>query len=233
MTIACTMRHLPTDRVLLAPSILAADFCHLGDSIAAAASGGADIIHVDIMDGHFVPNLSMGPAIVQAVRPVTSLPFDVHLMLSEPGRYLAAFIDAGADHITLHVESEGNLAELFDQIRSAGCSTGITLRPGTPAISLAPYLSLVDLVLVMTVEPGFGGQSFMAAQLSKVSEIKAMIDATGRTIHLEVDGGIGPGNAAQVVAAGANVLVAGSSVFQAAGGVAAGIAALRAAAQPQ
>lgn len=229
MTTDRTMRHLPTDRVYLAPSILAADFCHLGDSVAAADAGGADVIHLDIMDGHFVPNLSFGPAVVKALRPVTNLPFDVHLMLSQPGRYLDAFLDAGADHITLHVESEGDLAELFGRLDAAGCSSGITLRPGTPAISLAPYLPLVDLILVMTVEPGFGGQSFMAAQLNKVSEIRDMIAASGRPIHLEVDGGLGAGNASQVIAAGANMLVAGSSVFQANGGVAAGLAALRAA----
>ncbi|MGI6354440.1 MAG: ribulose-phosphate 3-epimerase [Lentisphaeria bacterium] len=226
-----TMRSLSVDQVQIAPSILAADFCRLGDSVTAIAEGGADVVHIDIMDGHFVPNLSMGPAIVKAIRPLTSLPFDVHLMLSSPGRYVAAFVDAGADHITIHVESEGDLAAILREIHDAGCTAGITLRPGTPAISLAPYLPLVEMVLVMTVEPGFGGQSFMAAQLAKVREIKAMIQAIGRPIHLEVDGGIGAGNAGAVVAAGANVLVAGSSVYNAKGGAAAGISAIRAAVQ--
>lgn len=225
------MRSLSVDQVQIAPSILAADFSRLGESVGAAAAGGADVIHVDVMDGHFVPNLSMGPAIVKAIRPVTSLPFDVHLMLSEPGRYLAAFVDAGADHITIHVESEGDLAGVLREIHAAGCTAGVTLRPGTPAISLAPYLPMVEMVLVMTVEPGFGGQSFMAAQLAKIREIKAMIQASGRPIHLEVDGGLGAGNVAQVVAAGANVLVAGSSVYNAQGGVGAGISAIRAAAR--
>ncbi len=226
-----TMRSLSVDQVQIAPSILAADFSRLGESVVGAAAGGADVIHVDVMDGHFVPNLSMGPAIVKAIRPVTSLPFDVHLMLSEPGRYLAAFVDAGADHITIHVESEGDLAGVLREIHAAGCTAGVTLRPGTPAISLAPYLPMVEMVLVMTVEPGFGGQSFMAAQLAKIREIKAMIQASGRPIHLEVDGGLGAGNVAQVVAAGANVLVAGSSVYNAQGGVGAGISAIRAAAR--
>jgi ribulose-phosphate 3-epimerase len=225
------MRSLSVDQVQIAPSILAADFSRLGESVVGAAAGGADVIHVDVMDGHFVPNLSMGPAIVKAIRPVTSLPFDVHLMLSEPGRYLAAFVDAGADHITIHVESEGDLAGVLREIHAAGCTAGVTLRPGTPAISLAPYLPMVEMVLVMTVEPGFGGQSFMAAQLAKIREIKAMIQASGRPIHLEVDGGLGAGNVAQVVAAGANVLVAGSSVYNAQGGVGAGISAIRAAAR--
>lgn len=225
------MRSLSIDQVQIAPSILAADFSRLGESVVGAAAGGADVIHVDVMDGHFVPNLSMGPAIVKAIRPVTSLPFDVHLMLSEPGRYLAAFVDAGADHITIHVESEGDLAGVLREIHAAGCTAGVTLRPGTPAISLAPYLPMVEMVLVMTVEPGFGGQSFMAAQLAKIREIKAMIQASGRPIHLEVDGGLGAGNVAQVVAAGANVLVAGSSVYNAQGGVGAGISAIRAAAR--
>lgn len=225
------MRSLSVDQVQIAPSILAADFSRLGESVVGAAAGGADVIHVDVMDGHFVPNLSMGPAIVKAIRPVTSLPFDVHLMLSEPGRYLAAFVDAGADHITIHVESEGDLVGVLREIHAAGCTAGVTLRPGTPAISLAPYLPMVEMVLVMTVEPGFGGQSFMAAQLAKIREIKAMIQASGRPIHLEVDGGLGAGNVAQVVAAGANVLVAGSSVYNAQGGVGAGISAIRAAAR--
>ncbi|MBR5838680.1 MAG: ribulose-phosphate 3-epimerase, partial [Victivallales bacterium] len=146
---------------LVAPSILAADFSRLGEAISGVEAGGADLLHVDIMDGHFVPNLSMGPGVVSCIRKGSDLPFDVHLMLSEPGRYIEPFVKAGADHITVHVESRGDLADVIRQIHDLGCSAGITLRPGTPATSLRPYLEMVEMVLVMTVEPGFGGQSFM------------------------------------------------------------------------
>ena len=193
-------------QTLVAPSILAADFANLGADVRAAEAGGADVIHVDIMDGHFVPNLSLGPGIVKAIRPYSSLPFDVHLMLSNPSKFVDAFVKAGADHITIHVESEDAVASTLEQIRSHGCSVGLSLRPGTPAASLVPYLHLVDLILVMTVEPGFGGQSFMANQLGKIEEFRSLIDGSGRPIHLEVDGGIAPDTAGAVLKAGANLL---------------------------
>ncbi|NMA44131.1 MAG: ribulose-phosphate 3-epimerase [Oligosphaeraceae bacterium] len=211
----------------VAPSILAADFANLGAAVKAVENAGADIIHVDVMDGHFVPNLSMGPAIVKAIRSYSSLPFDVHLMLSQPARYLEAFAKAGADHITVHVESEGAIACVLEQIKALGCSAGLSLRPGTPAASLKPYLPMLDLVLVMSVEPGFGGQSFMAEQVAKMQEISAMIAETKRNIHLEVDGGIDGSNAALVRQAGCNMLVAGSSVFNNSSGLEKAIAALR------
>jgi len=201
-------------RTLVAPSILAADFAALGTDVQALEAAGADLVHVDIMDGHFVPNLSLGPGIVKAIRPCSSLPFDVHLMLSQPYRYVQSFVEAGADHITIHVESEGAVACTLEQIRSYGCSTGLSLRPGTPAASLAPYLDLIDLILVMTVEPGFGGQSFMAEQVPKIAEIRSLIDRSGHPIHLEVDGGIAQDTAPAVLKAGANMLVSGSGIFK-------------------
>jgi ribulose-phosphate 3-epimerase len=179
------------------------------------------------MDGHFVPNLSMGPGVVSCIRKGSDLPFDVHLMLSEPGRYIEPFAKAGADHITVHVESRGDLADVIRRIHDLGCSAGVTLRPGTPATSLRPYLEMVEMVLVMTVEPGFGGQSFMEGQLPKIASLRKMIDATGKKIYLEVDGGIAVGTARQVKAAGADVLVAGSSVFGSKNGFAAAIKAVR------
>lgn len=223
-----TLSKLPQKALYIAPSILAADFSRLGDELRLAEAGGADMVHIDIMDGHFVPNLSMGPGIVQAIRPVSSLPFDVHLMLSEPGRYLEPFVAAGADHITIHVESRGDLPAIIAEIHRLGCSAGMTMRPGTPAIALAPFLEMVDMILVMTVEPGFGGQSFMAGQLPKIAAIRQMMAERGRTeMLLEVDGGISSKTAQQVILAGANVLVAGSSIFNAAHGVQDAITALR------
>ena len=199
--------------VLLAPSLLAADFANLGKQLKEAELAGAQVAHIDIMDGHFVPNLSMGPCVIEAIRPVSGMLFDVHLMISEPGRYVDSFVKAGADHITLHVESEGDISGALDQIHAAGCTAGITLRPGTPVESLYPYLPKVELALVMTVEPGFGGQSYMASQLPKVLALRKWANEHNPSLRVEVDGGIKAGNAAQTVAAGADVLVAGSSVF--------------------
>ena len=221
------LTELPTDRVLIAPSILAADFSRLGEEIRSVEAGGADVLHVDVMDGHFVPNISIGPPVVGMIRPVSALPFDVHLMLTHPDRYIEPFAAAGADHITVHVESEADIGAALDRIHDLGCSAGITLRPATPAADLAPFMDRVDLILVMTVEPGFGGQSFMAEQMPKMREIRGMIDAGSRPVHLEVDGGIADGTAGLVIAAGANLLVAGTSVFRAPEGAAAAIDALR------
>ncbi len=218
---------ISTRQRLIAPSILAADFAHLGRDIEAIDQGGADLVHIDVMDGHFVPNLSLGPAIIKAVRGLTDLPFDVHLMLSQPGRYVEAFSQAGADHLTIHVESEGPLPCILSEIRQLGCSAGLSLRPGTPACSLQAYLEYIDLILVMTVEPGFGGQSFMADQVRKISEIRDLIDRSGRDIRLEVDGGISAATAPAVLSAGADILVAGSSIYGHRDGVAAAIAELR------
>jgi ribulose-phosphate 3-epimerase len=221
------LTELAPGQVRLAPSVLAADFCRLGEEIRRVEAAGAEVLHLDIMDGHFVPNLSIGPPVVSSIRPATALPLDVHLMLTDPGRYVEAFLKAGADHITLHVESNGDLRALLARIHTAGASAGLTLRPGTPAASLWPYIEEVDLILVMTVEPGFGGQSFMVDQMEKLRQIRAMIDGGSRPIHLEVDGGINSETAVVAREAGAEMLVAGNSVFRAPEGVAAAMASLR------
>ncbi len=221
------LTELPPGPIRIAPSVLAADFSRLGEEIRRVEEAHAEVLHLDIMDGHFVPNLSIGPPVVSSLRRVTAMPFDVHLMLTDPGRYLEAFLKAGADHITLHVESQGDLTALLRQTHAAGASAGMTLRPGTPAQTLEPYLGHLDLILVMTVEPGFGGQSFRHDQVDKIREIRRLIDAGGRPIHLEVDGGINAETARIARAAGCELLVAGNSVFRAPEGVAAALAGLR------
>jgi ribulose-phosphate 3-epimerase len=216
--------------VLVAPSLLAADFTRLGQQIVEVEAAGADMLHVDVMDGHFVPNLSMGPPVVKAIRSVSHLPFDVHLMLTDPQDYVEPFVQAGADHITIHVEIDHDVNAILDSIHAQGCSAGLSLRPMTPASSLAPYLDKVDLILVMTVEPGFGGQSFREDVVPKIGEIHRMLQAGSRPVHLQVDGGVSARTAPAVIGQGALVLVAGTSVFRAPDGMAAAVAALRSAA---
>jgi ribulose-phosphate 3-epimerase len=201
-------------KVKIASSILAADFARLGDQVAEAEAGGADYIHVDVMDGHFVPNITMGPHIVKAVRQVTALPLDVHLMIEAPERYLADFCQAGANILTVHVETCPHLHRTIQQIKELGCRAGVTLNPATPVTSLEEIVPYVDLVLVMTVNPGFGGQSFIEGTLSKIERVRAMLDARNPQAELEVDGGIGPDTAARVARAGARVLVAGTAIFR-------------------
>jgi ribulose-phosphate 3-epimerase len=204
---------------LIAPSILSADFARLGDDVRAVAAAGADWIHVDVMDGHFVPNLTLGPMVVKALRPCTTLPLDVHLMVTPVDPWLEPFATAGADILTVHPEAGPHLHRTLQAIRALGKRAGVALNPATPPEAIDYVLGEIDLVLVMSVNPGFGGQAFIDAQLDKIRALRRRIDACGREIDLQVDGGINAGTARAAVAAGANVLVAGSAVF--AGGPAA------------
>ena len=215
-------------RVGILPSILSADFCMLGQQIAEVDEAGADGIHVDVMDGCFVPNITIGPLMVEAARRSTRLPLDVHLMIVEPERYLEDFAKAGADTILVHQEACPHLHRTVQQIKSLGSKAGVVLNPATPLATLEEILPDLDQILIMSVNPGFGGQSFIESSVEKVRRLKRMLDERGLHTAIEIDGGIGPDNAAQVVAAGATLLVAGSSVYKAPGGAAEGVRRLRA-----
>ncbi|MGF7160748.1 ribulose-phosphate 3-epimerase [Rhodoligotrophos appendicifer] len=204
---------MSTPSIKIAPSILAADFSDLGAEVRAVADAGADHIHLDVMDGHFVPNISFGASVIKSLRHCTDKVFDVHLMIAPVDPFIGAFVDAGANIITSHWEAGPHAHRTLQVVRASGCKAGLALNPGTPVECVEPLIDSLDLVLVMTVNPGFGGQTFIDSTLRKIARVREMIDRTGREIDLEVDGGITPKTAAQCIAAGANVLVAGTAVF--------------------
>ena len=214
---------------IIAPSILSADFRYLGAEIAACEAAGADWIHVDVMDGHFVPNLTLGPIVVEACRRATTLPLDVHLMIEKPENLLEAFVKAGADRLTVHVETCPHLHRTIQQIRDLGCKAGVTLNPSTPVSAIQEVLHMVDLALVMSVNPGFGGQAFIEESLAKITDIRSRLDVVNPEAWLEVDGGISEQTLPKVADAGANAFVAGSAVFNHPEGIEAGVRALKSA----
>ena len=201
--------------ILISPSVLAADFSKLGEEIHLVSEEGADLIHLDVMDGHFVPNLSFGADVIKGIRGFSNLPFDVHLMIENPEHYVDAYVEAGANFITVHPEATPHIHSVLQKIHKAGVKTGIALNPGTPIEALENVIDIIDLILVMTVNPGFGGQSFLSSQLPKISKIRTIIDDGGHSIDLSVDGGINPITAKLAIDAGADILVAGTSIFKA------------------
>ena len=213
------LKDFPKDRVLLAPSLLAADFARLGEQVAAAEAAGAEILHLDVMDGHFVPNISMGSLVLDSLRPRSGMLFDAHLMITHPLLYLESFAKAGADHITFHIECPDDTGAVIDAIHALGLSAGISLKPSTPFSAVEPWLDRVEMFLVMSVEPGFGGQKFMPSQLDKVRAAKEWSLRTGKALRIQIDGGIGPSNAALVRDAGVDCLVAGTAFFRHADGM--------------
>jgi len=227
VTFKVTVTYFYMNKYIIAPSILASDMTQLGDQIASAESAGADWIHVDVMDGHFVPNITMGPFIVEACRRMTKLPLDVHLMIEKPEQMLEAFAKAGASGLTVHVETCPHLHRTLQFIKSLGCRAGVVLNPGTAVGAIEPVLHLVDLVLVMSVNPGFGGQEFIPESPGRIAEIRKKLDAMGSSAWLEVDGGVSVETIAQLKEAGATAFVAGTSVFRHPEGIEAGVKALR------
>ncbi|MCY3834747.1 MAG: ribulose-phosphate 3-epimerase [Chloroflexi bacterium] len=218
------------ESIKIAPSILAADFGRLAEQVERAQAAGADLIHIDVMDGRFVPNITMGPLVVEAVARVAKIPLDVHLMIVEPDRFVQRFADSGADSISVHVEACAHLHRVLGQIGAAGCRPGLALNPHTPAMVLAEVLDMVDIVNVMTVNPGFGGQTFIASMTAKIRALRAMIDTAGTDVEIEVDGGVNADTVGSVKDAGATIAIAGTCVFQHEKGIAAGIRELRRAA---
>ena len=202
------------NEIKISPSILSADFAKLGEEVAAICEAGCDLVHVDVMDGHFVPNITIGPDVVKAIKPHASKPLDVHLMIAPVDNYITAFAEAGADIITFHPEAGPHPHRTAQAIRAAGCQVGVSLNPATPVSVLDHLMDDIDLILVMSVNPGFGGQSFIDSQLAKIKTLRAMIDASGRAIELEVDGGVNRDNAAAIIEAGASMLVAGTATFK-------------------
>jgi len=215
------------NNILISPSILSADFSQLGDQIQQAEDGGANWLHIDVMDGHFVPNISMGPFVVEACRRVTDLPLDVHLMIEKPERYLENFASSGANTLTVHIETCPDMNGTLSQIKSLGCKAGITLKPATPLEKITPFLKNVDMVLVITVNPGYSGQSFMPEILPKIGKLRKILDEVNPQVQIEVDGGISSKTIKHVYDQGARIFVAGSSVFNHSGGIKAGIKSLR------
>ena len=203
----------PTPGVLLAPSILSADFARLGDAVAAAERGGADLIHVDVMDGHFVPNITVGPPVVKSLKRVATVPLDVHLMITDPDKYIGAFAEAGASMISVHVEVLPHLHRTVHAIKALGVKAGVVLNPATPIVAISEIAGDVDFVLVMSVNPGFGGQSFIPRSESKVAEVRALLDSAGNRALVEIDGGVDLTTVGRVVKAGARMLVAGNAIF--------------------
>ncbi|WML56822.1 ribulose-phosphate 3-epimerase [Neobacillus sp. PS2-9] len=199
--------------VKIAPSILSADFSKLGEEVLAVEKGGADYIHIDVMDGHFVPNITIGPLIVEAIRPVTKLPLDVHLMIENPDQYIEAFAKAGADYITVHVEACRHLHRTIQSIKACGIKAGVVLNPATPVETIQHIIGDIDMVLLMSVNPGFGGQTFIPEVLPKIKKVKALAEQKGVDIEIEIDGGVNPETAKDCIEAGATVLVAGSAVY--------------------